>query len=179
MHTTVSGLSALPVLNVAQPSPAPTDVGIFVPPARGRIYDMELGGHHEATVRHDVENCLASFCAALDGGDEDAFLELFRRTPISLNGALPAHAQADLASLYRILAPPVHTRSVHVFHNLQIRMEGNEARYTAIFQRWAAGGSPSCISIGYFSGCMTAGPQVWYWTRHSITSAATGRRDGI
>lgn len=140
---------------------------------------MELGAHHEATVRHHVENCLASFCAALDGGDEDAFLELLGRTPTSLNGGLPFDAQEGLGELYRILAPPIHLRSVHVFHNLQIHLEGNEARYTAIFQRWTSGSSPSCLNIGYFSGSLTAGPQVWYWTRHSVTSTAAGRREGI
>jgi hypothetical protein len=179
MHTSVSGLSAHSFRKAAQSSPVSTDLGIFAPPARGRMYDMELGAHHEATVRHHVENCLASFCAALDGGDEDAFLEFLGRTPTSLNGAFPSDAPADLKELYRVLAPPLHLRSVHVFHNLQIHVEGSEARYTAIFQRWTAGSSPSCLNIGYFSGSLTAGPQVWCWTRHSVTSTAAGRREGI
>lgn len=178
MPTTVSAVPGSSVRST-QPARPSTGGGIFLPPAPGRSYDMELGAQPEAVVRHHLENCLALFCAVLDGGEEDGFLDLVRTTAISLNGSLSTGTPVDLRDLYRVLVPSPHIRSVHVFHNLQVRIEGNEALYTAIFQRWTAGSRPICLDIGYFSGCMTAGPQVWYWTRHSITSAATGRRDGV
>jgi hypothetical protein len=129
--------------------------------------ELNLGGL--STLRHHVENLLSLWCSALDANDSGLLSELLGGASLYVDGAPMSPAEPDLTVLLR-RCPPEAGKSSRMYTNLRIWRDSGFGYYSCIVQTWTRGPEWTCADFSSYEGRLRAGPQVWRWDQHRVTT---------
>jgi hypothetical protein len=129
--------------------------------------DMEFATSLTA-ARHHIENLLNAFSHAVCSRDTSALEELIRDVTVSLNGHIPCGTSkaANIMDWFDHTDPA----TTQTITNISLRFDENNVLYSASYQDWNTESLPQCTAVGRFTGRLKAGPQVWRWEEHRITT---------
>lgn len=128
--------------------------------------DMEFGTSLTA-ARHHIENLLNAFSYAVCSRDANSLEELTRNLSVSLNDHIPCGTSRAVKIIDWFAHDPATTQTIT---NISLRFRENNVLYSATYQDWSTEFTPQCTAIGRFTGRLKAGPQVWRWEEHKITT---------
>lgn len=100
--------------------------------------------------------------------------ELLRGVSVRLHGGPGPARESPGQEILAWFGQP-WTAQVQTVNNIAVHVSGKDAFYYATFQNWDKARHPVCTAVGTYEGCLTAGPQVWRWTEHTISDAGVLR----
>ena len=128
---------------------------------------MDIEAQFPAVARQHVENLLSAFAYAVGARDATMLDELLRGVTVRLSGCPAPPPGSPGQSILGWFGSP-RPAQLQTVNSIAVHWSGREAFYRATFQNWDASGPPACTGLGVYEGRLTAGPQVWRWTEHSI-----------
>lgn len=126
-----------------------------------------------ATARHHIENLLTAFGLAVSRNDASNLEKLTRSVRVELDGpyGLPQACAEEIIRWF----DQESRESLQTLSNLSVRYAAQAVVYTAIYQMWDLNHEARCTRIGIYRGKLSAGPQVWRWEEHGITTLGPDR----